>query len=174
MKWTDNVERLLLELWHESEGRCQKKMVSKKQQRECMWQKLKDPAGVDADLSSLTSVAIKNKLDALIKKGKCLIEKLVQPLLKDRPSTGSAADEAPPSSDPVSSIDWEDMNRLSRWCNFNIYYRLFGSHPTRRVWRVMETGSDSESDNRRLVLYHLQHRQAFDLFRDSRNTVGKS
>ena len=67
-----------------------------------------------ADLSSLTSVAIKNKLDALRKKGKCLIEKLVQPLLKDRPLSGSAADKAPPSSDSMSSIDWEDMNRISR------------------------------------------------------------
>ena len=79
MKWTDNVERLLLELWHESEGRCQKKMVSKKRQREWVLQKLKDRAGVDADLSSLTSVAIKNKLDALRKKGKCLKKNLCGP-----------------------------------------------------------------------------------------------
>ena len=40
MKWSDVIEKGLLELWHESEGKCQKSMISKRSQRKWVQEKL--------------------------------------------------------------------------------------------------------------------------------------
>ena len=81
MKWTDDIELKLMQLWHQSEKKTEKKMMTKKAQHKWVAQKLVaygEEKGIDVE--GLTDVVVKNKLASIRKKGKSLVEKHIKPL----------------------------------------------------------------------------------------------
>ena len=67
MKWTDDIELKLMQLWHQSET--EKKMMTKKAQHKWVAQKLVaygEEKGMDVE--GLTDVVVKNKLASIRRK----------------------------------------------------------------------------------------------------------
>ena len=149
MKWTNENERKFLELWAESERRTAGKMVTKTKQHRWMFDKMVQwltERGESVDPKEFTVRSIKNKVDNLRRKGKDLIHKHIKPIMneeknKRKQGTGSAADEtAATPSDPMEAIDWEELEKITKWPNFQLFWSLFGQHPSWGIWPVGETG----------------------------------
>ena len=69
MKWTDDIELKLMQLWHQSEKKTEKKMMTKKAQHKWVAQKLVaygEEKGMDVE--GLTDVVVKNKLASIRRK----------------------------------------------------------------------------------------------------------
>ena len=102
------------------------------------------------DLAGLTVSAVKNKLAGVKKKGKALVEKLIKPIVRAAmtplPTGSEAPDDGEPPADPLSTLDWETLEKKAKWSNFHAYFDLFGGHPTWGLWSTGETGSDSEAE----------------------------
>ena len=96
------------------------------------------------------SAGVKNKLAAVRKKGKVLVEKLIKPIVRAAmtplPTGSEAPDDGEPLADPLSTLDWETLEKKAKWSNFHVYFDFFGSHPTWGLWSTGEIGSDSEAE----------------------------
>ena len=152
LKWTDALECQLLHLWSQSEKKkSEKKMLTKKSQHAWAVRKLTIFAEENnLDLAGLTVSAVKNKLAGVKKKGKALVEKLIKPFVRAAMTpllTGSEApDDGEPPADPLSTFDWQTLEKRAKWSNFHVYFNLFGGHPTWGLSSTGETGSDSEAE----------------------------
>ena len=89
-RWTDELEAKLLGFWHAAKHGAMKDkkeiMTTDKQRREAVLQQLQEFAeerGIMLDLGSNPLEAIKNKVDAVRKKGKKLVEYMILPLLEE-------------------------------------------------------------------------------------------
>ena len=146
MNWTDDIELKLMQLWHQSEKKTEKKMMTKKAQHKWVAQKLVaygEEKGMDVE--GLTDIVVKNKLASIRKKGKSLVQKHIKPLAGstgNKLPTGSAAEEDGSPSDPLANFDWSTLEKKVKWANLRHYWELFGLHPTWGIWPVVETTSD--------------------------------
>ena len=120
-------------------------MVMKAKQHQWMFEKLVQwltESGESVDPKKFTVRSVKNKVDNLRRKGKDLIHKHIKPIHneeknKRKQGTGSAADEtAATPSDPMEAIDWEELEKIAKWPNFQLFWSLFGHRlPVNYFWQ---------------------------------------
>eukprot|EP00117_Sycon_ciliatum_P047217 scpid95968/ scgid33741/ len=112
MKWTDDLECMLMRTWHRYWVDFEKKMITKRQKYEIAIQQMSvhlEAAKVqypDDDLS-LNAIIVKNKLDSIRKKGKQKIHQYILPQLRMRKQpTGSSTDDNAPPDNPADTGHW--------------------------------------------------------------------
>ena len=149
MKWTDELEAVLIHLRWTSEESANKMLqnhqlqgIVEKLQPYVTTEREKDP---NLDLM-LTGKIVKNEIDTICKKGKVQIDQLIHRLFAALKAPTGNAQDGRPTPVPLADVSWTDLVKAAKWLNIPLYYKLFGAHPTWGVWGMEETGSDEDKE----------------------------
>jgi len=124
------LESELLELYFLVKTKYEQKMKTEKEKRAFILKQLCKHS--EADGRCIDDSALKNRIDGDEEDGVKLVEKFITPILNQakKEKTGSPADPTEETADPLSSIDWDELQKKARWPHLKKYFELFGDHPT--------------------------------------------
>ena len=114
------------------------------------WARVEGVEGLAA-IKKLTGEQFRIKMHSIRTKGRKKVRDFVLPRLKELQLRREARlrSEGIEQPDVRSLIDWRALEAKAQWSNLQLYYELFGQHPTwgvgeRTIVQARETGTTSE------------------------------